>query len=145
MLYSLFLSLLCPSVDARTPFEMVGESQHLSLALQKAYREYGSEDFLELYAPRGWGVPMSSIGDQQAYPPFPEKQVRNAYAGDPQSHETDNFVIWWGPDGDVQESSITALGVELEHIWTVQIVQMGLMAPEMTDAWKFNEYIGNLY
>ena len=137
MLYTL---LFLAPVEAKTPADLFANSKNLSLDLQRMYR-HDAASFSTLANSRGWGKPNQIIPAPPT--PFPEKQVRNAYPGNPQSHETDNFVVWWGPSGNIQDGDIVALGVELEHIWDVQIDQMSLTPPETADSWKFNVYIGD--
>ena len=136
------LSLMLSTSLAQTPIDNIDRSKHLSLTLQQFHQKYGAEAFLEIVQGRGWGIP-NAPSVINSPPPFSNKQVRNSYVGNPNSHETDNFVVWWGPDENISDADVQALGVELELIWNVQINQMNLPEPETADAWKFNVYIGD--
>ena len=132
------LSLCISSIHA-APYD---PSSNLSLYLQQTVRNTPHDQISEYLDAHGWGSPLR---DPTEYPlhKSADKDSRNAYAGEPNRIETSNFVIWYGTPDGFSEQNVESLSIEMEYIWTTLIHDMDYPAPEGTDAWKFNVYIGD--
>jgi len=133
-----FCSLFIPDVLA----EPVFEHPHLSMHLQYLVHNSEPSEVAAGLHEHGWGTPLQPPIDSKPTKAT-DKSVRNAYVGDPESVETDNFVIWYGNLGGFSAQNIESLAVEMEHIWFVMIDEMGYPVPEESNQWKFNVYIGD--
>ncbi|MEQ1501545.1 MAG: DUF6055 domain-containing protein [Myxococcota bacterium] len=69
-------------------------------------------------------------------------QVRDAF-GVPNHDTSDHFAIHWGNSGGVDPSQIDRLLEAFELAWQVQIDEMGHPAPDTTQSYYFNVYIGD--
>lgn len=71
-----------------------------------------------------------------------DKLSRDAYDV-PNALETDNFVVRWGQQGDVDEADVLALSETLEAVWAAEIDALGYPMP-LTAVWyKLNVYVGD--
>ena len=131
------ISLFLPLVHAEP-----NTNPNLSLQLQSLVRNTPYSEIKEYLDFHGWGTPLM---EPIEYSPnkSAEKNVRNAYTGEPNSLETDNFVIWYGTPDGFSERDIESLSVEMEYIWTTIIDDMMYPVPENSDVWKFIIYIGD--
>jgi MYXO-CTERM domain-containing protein len=98
--------------------------------------------------PLDCGVPARTWEPVQrtAYnlPPVPDgKATRNVYAGLTNVHETENFAIWWGDTSPATNAHLQVLGESFETAWTVQLNDMGFPAPEGSEEFRFNVYLGD--
>ena len=117
-------------------------SSNLSLYLQRMVRNTPHAEISQYLDDHGWGSPLQKTTEYDPQKSY-DKGVRNAYAGQPNSIESSNFVIWYGTPDGFSERNVESLSVEMEYIWATLIDEMEYPTPEGTDAWKFNVYIGD--
>ncbi len=73
-----------------------------------------------------------------------EKRTRDSFATFPNSTETDNFIVKWGvQDRDISQQNVDSLIAALEASWDKYIDEWGYTAPNGSDTFKFNVYVGN--
>lgn len=87
--------------------------------------------------------PRPVRGPAPPRPPTGAKGSRDAYGVRGSAYTTENFIIRWGPSGGVTLDEITRLGESLEASWAEEVVLQGHPAPDTTDDWLFNVYIGD--
>lgn len=79
-----------------------------------------------------------------APPPAPgPKQERDSYGDFPNELVSANFALKWGTRGGVSQDDAEALLDAFEFAWAEQIGARGFPAPEGTDSYLFNVYIGD--
>ena len=76
-------------------------------------------------------------------PPGDAKTNRDAYGTFQNEFPSENFVVKWGPEGDVMVADVEALSAALEFSWNAQIGEMAYPAPYGTEAYRMNVYIGS--
>ncbi len=76
-------------------------------------------------------------------PPAAGKDLRNAYDGIPHVRTSDNFALWWGSRLDLSDDDAEAVLEAFEASWDVQVGVLGHEAPEGSDDWLFNVYVGS--
>lgn len=76
-------------------------------------------------------------------PPAVGKALRNTYEGIPNVATSENFALWWGSRLDLSESRAEQVLEGFEASWDVQIDQLGHDAPDGTDDYLFNVYVGS--
>lgn len=107
-----------------------------SLAALAAPFPCGTPMFLPTFEPR------PPIPDAPPRPPD-EKAERDAYGSYPHSLFSTNFIVKWGNTGGVTLAEAQMLLDAMEVGWAVEIGEMGHPAPEGTDEYLFNIYIGD--
>ncbi len=92
------------------------------------------------------GLPSSPMAPGRVAPspppPLPDKSVRDAYDA-PNQQLSDNFVVLWGDDGYLHPQTGERLLEAFEDGWSHYIDGWGMAAPEGTDSYYFNVYLGN--
>jgi hypothetical protein len=89
---------------------------------------------------RGLPTPGPAL-DLPPGPPAPNKATRDAY-NTPNSLESDNFVLRWG-NRDFDEDDAASILEGFENAWSGVLEDMAYAAPDGTDSYKFNVYMGS--
>ncbi len=76
-------------------------------------------------------------------PPPPALDVRDAWGTYPNELRSAHFVAKWGDRGGVSRGDVEELLAAFEDGWTVEIDEMGHRAPDGTDTYLFNVYVGD--
>lgn len=97
-------------------------------------------------AMRERGLPSRPVAPGRAVDgtraPQPELGVRDSYALPNQSF-SEHFVLLWGDDRDVSGGQVDMLLGAFEDAWDNHIEGWGMPAPDGTDAYYFNVYVGD--
>lgn len=146
LLSNLAQAVDCPSLDAE--LAGVDRSSHcLTMPLRAAWRravELHDEACLA-GALAARGLPSAPLPLEPAPPvlPFsPDKALRDSYDL-PNSMQSDNFVVWWGNGAVVDRDGVEDMLDAFELGWEHMVGAMELPAPERSDAYKFNVYVGD--
>jgi len=76
-------------------------------------------------------------------PPAAGKGLRTTYDGVPNVATSANFALWWGSRLDLSDAKAQAVLEGFEASWEVQVGELGHDAPEGSDQWLFNVYVGS--
>jgi hypothetical protein len=68
---------------------------------------------------------------------------RDAYGLYPNYRVSEHFIAKWGNTGSVTQGEVESLLAAFERAWEVEIGEMGHPAPDGTETWLFNIYIGD--
>ncbi len=136
----------CPGLDAE--IEAIDHAERcLTMPLRRAWqqaREQGSEACLtralEARALPATGMPLSPPVEPALF--MPDKSVRDVYHL-PNSRESENFIVWWGDEGDVSTGDVDDMIEAFELGWDHLVETMDLPQPDGTLTYKFNVYIGD--
>ncbi|MDP6931447.1 MAG: DUF6055 domain-containing protein [Myxococcota bacterium] len=71
------------------------------------------------------------------------KEERDALGSFPNLMTSENFVVKWGEDGDVDEEDVEALLEAFEVGWAFEVEDLGHAPPDGTDQYLFNVYLGD--
>ncbi len=76
-------------------------------------------------------------------PPGPGKSLRSAYDGVPNVATSVNFALWWGNGLTLRQSDAEAVLDGFEASWEVQVQALEHEAPEGSEDYLFNVYVGS--
>ncbi|MEN9787797.1 MAG: hypothetical protein RLZZ299_3061 [Pseudomonadota bacterium] len=81
-------------------------------------------------------------------PPLPPLALdalgeRDAFGVTANARRSAHFIARWGPDAPLDATTVDGMLAAFERAWTVQIEEMGHAAPDGTEAFLFNVYIGD--
>ena len=97
-----------------------GTAMHLDLSLPRP-----------LLSPPGFPPPSSQKGNRDAIGEYPHEQ------------SSENFVMKWGNNGNVDSDDVTQILQAFEQSWDYEIETLNLPAPQGSEEWLFNIYIAD--
>lgn len=146
MLWSLWLPTLfadvCPSADAIAAQLQHSECPTLALLSLQNDAETASEQACVAQSLQALGFAAVKVPEQLETPPPGGKMLRDAY-GLPNMQESENFVLRWGNQKSMSSSRADDILETFESAWSRILVDMDYVAPQGSDTYKFNVYIGS--
>jgi hypothetical protein len=146
LLPGLALAAECPGIDDRLA-AIDAATGCLTMPILQAWwtaQDLGQEACLA-QALEARGLPSGE--PPRSFPPetgrkMPDKALRDVFHL-PNHEENEDFVVWWGDSGGVEEGDIDDLLDAFDDGWARQIDEYGLPAPYGTETYKFNVFIGD--
>ncbi len=92
----------------------------------------------------GLKLPGTPPARPRQAPPLPaEKTTRDVLAPVLSTYETPNFAVRYGPGIVDADASLLRIGSAFEDAWAQEIAGMGYPAPNGSESYKFNVYVGD--
>ncbi len=139
MIVSLLLAI-APLVHATAPDTLPGE------ALRRGYPPPPHACGTSRFAPRFTTVgPLGHVRGDGAQPRTRASLTpdRDAWGLYPNYRVSEHFIVKWGNTGGVTQDEVAWLLEAFERAWAVEVEEMGHPAPDGTDSYLFNVYIGD--